>query len=117
METINNKLYKLLDRKISSRHLEKILGASLYNGLIRYHEYSNTTIVDLTELLLKGLGSSVIFNAKFQIFLIDTILSDDQIKSISKKLQVDFTTAFLVREELLRKSRKKIGEALIELLV
>jgi DNA repair protein RadD len=116
MEKANSILYKLLDKKVASSHLEKILGRSLYSGLINYQKYSSNSTIDLPDLLLRSLGFSSIFNSKFQNFLITTILLDNQIAELSILLKVKFTTAFATREELLKKSRTKIGEALIELL-
>ena len=116
MEDVNKILYKLLNGKVSGRHLEGMLGGSLYNGLVKYQESTSLSKIDYTELLLKTLGSHSIFNKKFQNYLIETILTDSQIKELSAILKVEFTTAFTTREELIKKSKKKIGISLIQFL-
>ena len=114
MESVNKILYQLIKGKVSSNHLQKILGGSLYNGLSKYQEYSGITAIDPADLLLKGLGNQSIFNEKFQDFIINTILTEQQVKELSAVLKIGFKSNLSTREEISSKTQSKIGNCLIK---
>lgn len=116
MTTVNKKVYDLIKGKVSSRHLENILGGSLHRGLVNYQKYLGDTQFDLAELLLKSLGNRALFIKNFQEFLIYNVLTDVLIEEIAKSLKVSFTNSFSARKEVSTKSKSKIGKTLIRVL-
>lgn len=116
MANINEKLYSTIKGKVSSRHLENILGGSLYRGLINYQQYLGAKKLDFAELLLRSLGNQVLFNEGFQNFMVFNVFNPTVIEQLAKILKTNFKNEFSAREEIVKKSKKKIGQALIVIL-
>jgi DNA repair protein RadD len=116
MTGVNRKLYEIIKGKVSSKHLEHILGGSLYRGLINYQRYLGDTKFDFAELLLKSLGGQVLFNEGFQKFILFNVLNDNAIVGIAKLLKLPLANDFNAREEIAKKTKKKIGHSLIQFL-
>ena len=112
MTEINSKVYRLIKGKVSSKHIEKILGGALYRGLTNYQDYMGSQTVDLEELLLKSLGSSTMFNRPFQEFLCHHVLTDAQIAVIAGSLKISSADPYERRELILKKTPIKIASSI-----
>jgi DNA repair protein RadD len=113
---MNEKLYSLIKNKVSSNHLKNILGDSLYRGFVNYQSYAGEKTIDFAELLLKALGNDVIYNKDFQSFIVYKSLSDHLINLLANKLNITGDSIFFKREEVLKKTQRKIGDSLIQIL-
>jgi DNA repair protein RadD len=116
MQTINKTLYELIKNKVSSKHLQQILGGALYNGLVNYQSQYSITQFDNAELLLRGLGMQSIFNREFQNFVIRFVFLDQQIVELANILKIQFESNILTRENILKKNKKRLGLGLLEYL-
>jgi DNA repair protein RadD len=112
MTEINSKIYKAIKGKVSSQHIEKILGGALYRGLTNYQQYMGHQSFDLAELLLKCLGTEALFTPKFQAFLCHNVLTDSQINGMAVNFGIVAANPFTSRELLLAQSRGKVALAL-----
>lgn len=110
-------LYRIIKGRVSSRHLERIIGKSLYSGIVNYQQYSSNIEIDFAELLLRTLDRNAIFNGLFQEFLINYVLNEYQIAELSKIIHIVSDDDFISRKRILEKSKKRIGQALINLLL
>jgi len=113
MASVNEKIYRRLKGKVSSKHLENIIGGSLYRGLINYHQYIGINKIDFADLLIKCLGNNAIFNKSVQNFILFNVLNPIVVENIAKILKVPYVNDFVAREEIAKKTTKKIGQALI----
>jgi DNA repair protein RadD len=108
---------KLIKGKVSQKHVENMLGRSLYEGISKYQlEFSVSGTINPEDLLIDGLGSGIIFNNKFQEFLVSQVLSRHQISDLCKQLNVEFLDSFSDRENILNKPFRRVGGELITLL-
>jgi DNA repair protein RadD len=113
MKNINQALYRVIYGKVSSRHLENILGGSLYRGLTNYQQYLGNQNLDFAELLLKSLGNQALFNRGFQKFLLFNVLNPMLIEEMARNLKIPFENEYIAREVIIQKTHKKIGQALM----
>ena len=88
MQSLNKTLYQLIKNKVSSKHLQQILGGALYNGLVNYQSQYSITQFDNAELLIRGLGMQSVFNREFQNFIIRFVFLDQQIVEFSNLLKI-----------------------------
>jgi superfamily II DNA or RNA helicase len=116
MQSLNKTLYQLIKNKVSSKHLQQILGGALYNGLVNYQSQYSITQFDNAELLIRGLGMQSVFNREFQNFIIRFVFLDQQIVEFSNLLKIQYVSNIITRENILKKSKKKLGMGLIEYL-
>jgi len=116
MTGVNPTLYSAIKGKVSSQHLENILGSSLYRGLLNYRQYLGDQKFDTAELLLKSLGSQVLFNESFQNFILFNVLNDNITKHIAEILKVPTPDPYTTRLEISKKSKRKIGQGIIQAL-
>jgi hypothetical protein len=84
MASVNEKIYRRLKGKVSSKHLENIIGGSLYRGLINYHQYIGINKIDFADLLIKCLGNNAIFNKSVQNFILFNVLNPIVVENIAK---------------------------------
>ena len=111
--TINN----ILQRKVSTAHVKIILGESIYNGISNYvYEFQSDKNVKPEEFLIEGLGSSIMYNKNFQRLLILEVISEPSIRGLCDLMNLNFLNNTSSREKVLKKSYKKIGDKLIDLL-
>lgn len=114
-------MYKTVDYylkgKISISHVKKILGDTIFNGLSNYaqaFDHDSNTIPE--EVLIEGLGNTLVFNKLFQDKFIKQIATDNIIDAICRELKVFNNNDFATRVEILKKNSSKIGKTLILIL-
>ena len=112
-----NAIIEILKRKISTAHVRKVLGDSIYNGISKYiHEFHSDQTVSPEELLVEGLGSNILYNNGFQEVLIKEVLAENYIRHLCLQLKITFTDNIKSRRLILGKNRFKVALELIELL-
>ena len=107
MASVNEKIYNRLKGKVSSKHLENIIGGSLYRGLINYYQYIDIKKIDFADLLIKCLGNNAIFNKSVQNFILLNVLTPILVENIAKILKVPFVNDFVAREEIAKRHPSK----------
>ena len=112
-----NAIIEILKRKISTAHVRKVLGDSIYNCISKYiHEFHSDQTVSPEELLVEGLGSNILYNNGFQEVLIKEVLAENYIRHLCLQLKITFTDNIKSRRLILGKNRFKVALELIELL-
>ena len=106
-----------LKGKVSTIHVQNILGETIFNGINNYVQaYSQESDATPEGILIDGLGSNIIYDKLFQDKFIKQIANDYVICEMCNELSINYSNDFFTRKEILNKNPKKIANCLIKTL-
>lgn len=106
-------IYDLIKDKVSSTHLNNILGDSLFQGIVNYSDNAVLTKYESADLLLKVLGDQVLLNFNFLTYFVKNVVDNKAILAICGLLNVTYTERFESKEKVLKKSPRAIAKAIV----